>query len=169
MQSLARFNAIQSNAELSQKFGKNGFSTQLSYMYPNCIIDISNEIYFVYQFLCNIIHQKPKSVHPKKYGKLVTTAPTFVRFSLKSWLTPIYFRLTLSIKFHEIARISSWATLVTNFLSHKQSYADTDRQMFSGHLKTYEFIFHKKLIYMLKNSMPKNGFPCLKTLILLVV
>ena len=35
-----------------------------SYVYPNCIIVISNDIYFK-KILSNLIHQKPRSVNPK--------------------------------------------------------------------------------------------------------
>ena len=40
----------------------------LSYIYPNCIIVISNDIYFVCKFLCNFIHQKPRSAYPNNFG-----------------------------------------------------------------------------------------------------
>ena len=41
------------------------------YMYPKCIIAIFD---CVYKFLCNFIHLKPRSAHPKNSGKSVTTA-----------------------------------------------------------------------------------------------
>ena len=41
----------------------------LRYVYPNCIIVISNDTYFVYKFLCNFIHQKSKSAYPKNSGE----------------------------------------------------------------------------------------------------
>ena len=47
----------------------------LSYMYCYCIIDISNHTYFVCKFLCNFIHQKPRSTFSKKFGKNKNTAP----------------------------------------------------------------------------------------------
>ena len=38
---------------------------RLSYMCPNCIIVFSNDIYYVYKFLCNFIHQKSRSTYIK--------------------------------------------------------------------------------------------------------
>ena len=39
----------------------------LSYVYPNYIIIISNDIYFVHKFSCNSIQQKPRSAYPKNF------------------------------------------------------------------------------------------------------
>ena len=52
-------------------------------MYLNCIIVISNNVYFVYNFLRNFIHYKPSSAYRKKFGKSETTAPSAQQFSPK--------------------------------------------------------------------------------------
>ena len=53
------------------------------HMYPNCIIVISNDVYFVYKFVSNFVHQKPRSVYPKNFLKCETTVPLVERFSPK--------------------------------------------------------------------------------------
>ena len=57
-------------------FRKSRIATPLlSCMYPNCIIVLSNDAYFVYKFYCNFIHQKPKSTYPKNFLKAEITVP----------------------------------------------------------------------------------------------
>ena len=55
----------------------------LNYMHSNCIISISNNIYYVNKFLFNFIPWKPRSAYPKNSGKNVISTPPIERFSSK--------------------------------------------------------------------------------------
>ena len=78
MQNFVRFHAVEYKIELQQEFWNQ--SPLVSYIYPSCIITISNDIHFVHKFLCNFIHERPKSAYSKNSRKRVTTAPPVERF-----------------------------------------------------------------------------------------
>ena len=71
MQNVVRSHAIECEIELPQKIKKKTEQQRplLRYMYQNCIIVISNDMYFAYKFLSNFILQKPRSAYPKNFGK----------------------------------------------------------------------------------------------------
>ena len=80
MQSFVRFHAIESETGLSQGFGgenRRAAPPLLSYLISNFIIAISNNVDFLYKFLYNMIHWKPRSTYPKKFVKSVTTVQRF--------------------------------------------------------------------------------------------
>ena len=56
MQNFVRFHAIEPKIELSQEmWEKRQHRSLLRYMYPNCIIVLSNDRYFEYKFLCKFL------------------------------------------------------------------------------------------------------------------
>ena len=84
MQSFVLLHAIESDIELSQGFwGKEEVAPPMSYIYPNFIIAVFNDIYFAYNCLSKFIHRKSKAIYPENSGKSVTTVPFVEQFSLK--------------------------------------------------------------------------------------
>ena len=94
-------------------------------------------------------------------GKRGITEPNFALVSLKSWLAPIYVRMQINIKFHEILGIIFRVTFATKFLpqTHKHTHAVADTHFLkllklrSQYLKKYKSTKTRKLKFFKKTIL----------------
>ena len=100
----------------------------LGFLHPNCIIVISNNIYFVYKLLCNFIYQKLRSAYPKMSERMKLQRHLNSDFHQK--LIDINFSLDkcrYKISLNSMHQFSSY-TCHKIFITHTQTDTQTDRQ-----------------------------------------
>ena len=97
-----------------------------------------------------------------KFWKKCDYSATCWAIPFKSRWRPVYGRIILNIKFHEILCFSSWATLAIFFLSQTDRHFPVTVKSWSGHPKMCKSIKNRKSkVFLKKIACSKNLFFCL--------
>ena len=119
MQNFVRFHSVESEIKLATRIlGRTIIAA------PPTQHAISNDIYFIYKFLCNFIPQKPRSTYPQNFLKRKTTAPPVKQFYQKLMDINIHlnnFKYKISLK--SVNQFLSYIQMSQNFC-HKHTQAD---------------------------------------------